>query len=169
MKNNQEEDKSLSFVKRWISAFNRILRLFENKQVSNNTEFVDKFLNDEKQNARTQEELDILAEKRSLLEELCEDVDVYYEKKAAAEKATDLNQWFDKEVNTFVNETIPDATDEDVIEVREQISSDMDKDILIRASILESEFKPETEELGREESESEEFSIYKSDKENGDE
>lgn len=140
MKKNQEEDKPLSFVKRWILAFKRILRLFDNKQISSNSEFVDKLLNDEKKNARTQEERDILLEKRSLLEELCDDVDSYYKKKASAEKAANLDDWFESEVHNFVQDTIPDATQEDVHETQEILSNSMDTDIEVRSSLLKNEF-----------------------------
>ena len=139
MKTNQE-DKSLSFVKRWVKAFNRILRLFGDKQIPNNAEFVDSLLREEEQNAKTQEDLDILAKKRNLLEELCDDVDTYYRKKAEAKQASDLNKWFDNEVRTFVYDTMLDATEEDVKEVEKEIEESMMNEINTRASLLEDEF-----------------------------
>lgn len=143
MKTNQDEDKSLSFVKRWIKAFYRILNVFGNREIPNNTAFIDTLLREEQTKAKNQEDIDILAEKRKLLEELCDDVDSYYEKKAAAEKAPNLENWFKDEISTFVQNTIPDATQEDVKEIEETLSKSMDTDIEVRAALLESEFSSE--------------------------
>lgn len=143
MKTKQEEDKSLSFVKRWIVSFNRIIRLCGNKKVSNNSEFVDAILHDEELKAKSKEELDTLAEKRNLLKELCEDVDSYYEKKVSARKAANIDDWFDGEIRNFVQETIPEATHEDVKETQELISKSMDDDIELSSRMLKSEFSTE--------------------------
>lgn len=143
MEEIDENDKTLSFVKRWIKAFNRIFQIFGKKEISSNEKFVDTILKEEIANVKTQEEIDNLAEKRKLLVELCDDVDTYYEKKALAEKATDLDDWFHKEVNTFTQDTIPDATQEDVEDVEKELSTSMDTDIKVRASLLESEFSSE--------------------------
>lgn len=140
MSKTQEDDKSLSFVKRWIKAFNRMLQLFGNKQIPGNTEFVDTLLRDEKLNAKTQEDIDLLEEKRRLLKEICDDVDSYYEKKASAGKAANLDDWFENEVRDFVRDTIPDATPDDVKETMDIISQSMDDDIEVRSDLLKSEF-----------------------------
>ena len=78
---DKENDKSFSFVSRWIKAFSRMFKLFGKKEINNNEEFVDAILKDEQSEASTKEELETVEEKRKLLEELCEDVDTYYEKK----------------------------------------------------------------------------------------
>lgn len=143
MEEIDENDKTLSFVKRWIKAFNRIFQIFGKKEISSNEKFVDTILKEEKAKVKTQEEIDNLAEKRKLLVELCDDVDTYYEKKALAEKATDLDDWFHKEVNTFTYDTIPDATQKDVEDVEKELSTSMDTDIKVHASLLESEFSSE--------------------------
>lgn len=140
MNNNQEEDRSLSFVKRWITAFNRIIRLFGNKTISRNSEFVDTILHEEELKAKSQEELDMLSEKRELLKELCEDVDSYYEKRASARKAANLDDWFDGEIRNFVQDAIPEATEEDVKEIQELLSKSMDADIEVSSRLLKSEF-----------------------------
>ena len=143
MEEIDENDKTLSFVKRWIKAFNRIFQIFGKKEITSNEKFVDTILEEEIANVKTQEEIDNLAEKRKLLVELCDDVDTYYEKKALAEKATDLDKWFHEEVNTFTYDTIPDATQEDVEDVEKELSTSMDTDIKVHASLLESEFSSE--------------------------
>lgn len=147
MTENNEDDKALSFVKRWIQAFRRIIKTFGKKEIVDNSEFVDKILENETANATTQEEIDIINEKRQLLAELCDDVDAYYEKKAAADKTSNLEDWFKEEVRTFVHATIPDATQEDVKEAEEMLSKSMDDDISVRASLLESEFSSENPEV----------------------
>lgn len=137
---DQEEDKSLSFVKRWVRAFNRMLKMFGKRDAGSNSEFVNTLLGEEAAKAKTPEEREMLDEKRSLLNELCDDVDSYYRKKAEAEKASDLNEWFDDEVKTFVRDTMPDATEEDLKEVEKEIEESMIDEINTRASLLEDEF-----------------------------
>ncbi len=145
MNNNQEEDKSLSFVKRWITAFNRIIRLFRNKTISSNSEFVDTILHEDELKAKSQEELDMLSEKRELLKELCEDVDSYYEKRASAMKAANLDDWFDGEIRNFVQDAIPEATEEDVKETQELLYRSMDADIEVSTRLLKSEFSTDND------------------------
>lgn len=140
MQNNQENDKTLSFVCRWIKAFNRIFKIFGKREISNNTEFVEAILKDEQAKTSTHGDLETIEEKRKLLEELCEDVDTYYEKKAAADKAPDLDDWFKNEVKTFVQDTIPNANQEDIKEIEDSVSTSMEKEIEMRATMLESEF-----------------------------
>lgn len=140
MQINQENDKPLSFVNRWIKAFNRIFKIFGKREISNNAEFVDAILKDEQAKATTHEELETIEEKRKLIEELCEDVDTYYEKKAAADNVADLDEWFKDEVKTFVQDTIPNANQEDIKEIEDSVSVSMEKEIEMRAKMLESEF-----------------------------
>lgn len=143
MKKDQGDYNTLSFVKRWIKSFNRIFQLFGKRGISNNAEFVDAILANEQIMANTQEELETLAEKRTLLEELCEEVDIYYEKKSESDMADNLDEWFDDQVKMFVYDTIPDADQEDVKEIEKSILKSMDKEIEIRAALLESEFSNE--------------------------
>lgn len=143
MKKDQGDYKTLSFVKRWIKSFNRIFQLFGKRGISNNAEFVDAILANEQIMANTQEKLETLAEKRTLLEELCEEVDIYYEKKSESDRADNLDEWFDDQVKMFVYDTIPDADQEDVKEIEKSILKSMDKEIEIRAALLESEFSNE--------------------------
>ena len=146
---DKENDKSFSFVSRWIKAFNRMFKLFGKKEINNNEEFVDAILKDEQSEASTKEELETVEEKRKLLEELCEDVDTYYEKKTVADKAEDLDEWFKNEVKTFVHDTIPDANQEDVKEIEDIVSNSMEKEIEMRAKMLESEFMDDESDYKR--------------------
>lgn len=143
MKDRQEDDKTLSFVRRWIKAFNRIFKIFGTQNIRSNAELVGAILAEEQLTAKTSEEIETLAEKRKLLEELCEDVDKYYEKKAVADKATNLDDWFDDQVKTFAYDVIPDANQEDVKEIEDSISKSIDDEIEARATLLESEFSSE--------------------------
>ncbi len=147
MSDNKKDDEALSFVKRWIKAFTRIFDKFGKKKISSNSEFVDAVLKDEVENAKSQEELAMIEEKRQLLVELCDDVDTYYKKKASADQAEDLDEWFEGEVRDFVKETIPDADEEDVEETKQMIAESMDKEIALRTSLLEGEFKDNESEL----------------------
>lgn len=137
---DKENDKSFSFVSRWIKAFNRMFKLFGKRDIDNNAEFVDAILKDEQSEASTKEELAMIDEKRKLMEELCEDVDIYYEKKASAEMAADLDEWFKSEVTTFVQDTIPDVNQDDIKEIEDAVSDSMAEEIVMRAKMLESEF-----------------------------
>lgn len=137
---DKESDKAFSFISRWIKAFNRMFKLFGKRDIDNNAEFVDAILKDEQSEASTKLELETIEEKRKLLKELCEDVDIYYEKKESAEKAVNLDEWFKSEVTTFVQDTIPDANQDDIKEIEDIVSDSMEKEIEMRAKMLESEF-----------------------------
>lgn len=135
-----DENETLSFVKRWIKAFNRMIKTLGNQEITNNSQLADSLLQEEMYGPKTEEEVNLLEEKRQLLIELFDDVDKYYEKKVDADKASDLEEWFKGKVNTFVHDTIPDATENDVKEVEETISKSMDAETEMRTSLLESEF-----------------------------
>lgn len=144
MEEKREENKALSFIRRWIKEFNRILGIVGNKVSAGNEEFVDEILSEEMQLADTLEKKEKLEEKRRLMIEMCEDVDTYHAKVESAEKSRDLEEWFNGEVSSLVHETIPDADNNDVEELADYISGSFDDDIKIHTSLIEDEFKSDT-------------------------
>lgn len=112
------EERTLSFVKRFVTAFTKIVGLFGAKSPKSNEEFVDGVMRTQDNSNLTPEELE---SKRQIMLELCDETDLYHEKNEEALKAAkegELEEWYDKQVKDVVKDTIPDADDADVIEVK---------------------------------------------------
>lgn len=122
------EERTLSFVKRFVTAFTKIVGLFGTKKPNSNEEFVDKILDTQDNSNLTPSELE---SKRQIMLELCNETDLYHEKfeealKAAKEEGG-LDEWYDKQVEDFVKDTIPDADDADVKDVKEALDASDDR------------------------------------------
>lgn len=121
------EERTLSFVKRFVTAFTKIVGLFGAKSPKSNEEFVDMILDTQDNSNLTPSGLE---SKRQVMLELCNETDLYHEKFEAALKAAkegELEEWYDKQVEDFVKDTIPDADDADVKEVKEALDASDDR------------------------------------------
>jgi hypothetical protein len=144
---NLEQNPSLSFLERWVSAFTRILKKIGFSGRTDNERFANSILSDEIEAASTQEAIKMVEEKKKIIIDMCEDVDSYYAAKEEASKSRDLESWFKKKVSDFTQETIPDADKSDVDDVEKLVSDSMDHDIKFKTKLLEDEFTSDSEEM----------------------
>lgn len=144
---NLEQNPSLSFLERWVSAFTRILKKIGFSGRTDNEKFANSILSDEIEAASTKEAIKMVEEKKKIIIDMCEDVDSYYAAKEEASKSRDLESWFKKKVSDFTHETIPDADKSDVDDVEKLVSDSMDHDIKFKTKLLEDEFTSDSEEI----------------------
>jgi hypothetical protein len=142
---NLEQNPSLSFLERWVSAFTRILKKIGFSGRTDNEKFANSILSDEIEAASTQEAIKMVEEKKKMLIDMCDDVDSFYAAKEEASKSRDLESWFKKKVSDFTHETIPNADKSDFDEVEKLVSDSMDHDIALKTKLLEEELASDSE------------------------
>ena len=139
-----KENPTLGLVKRWVKAFNFIFKTLRGKPRVSNAELVDSILAGEPAPS-TPAQKSLAEQKRKLFMELCEDVDTFHRKKAEAERADNLDQWFSGQVRDFATSTIPDADEEDIKDVEKMVDEAFDDDIRIHSDGLRDEFEDDNE------------------------
>lgn len=79
-------------------------------------------------------------EEREALQEMCNDVDTYYRKRRELrESGLSNGKWLERETEQMVKEVYPEATDDDIREVKRAVAEGMDKNIEAIADELDRE------------------------------
>lgn len=81
-------------------------------------------------------------EEREALQEMCDDVELYYRKRRELrESGLSNNEWLERETEQMVKEVCPDADKNDIDEVKKAVDEGMDKRIEIVADELDREME----------------------------
>lgn len=87
-------------------------------------------------------------EETQLIEQMCQDVDTYYEKRAdfRSSKKTP-GEWLEQEIENTVTELCPEADAYDIKEVKQSVSKAIDSEIEVTMKCINEEIAPVGKEL----------------------
>jgi len=89
-------------------------------------------------------------EEAEIIKEMCANVDLYYQKRDEFRKSgLKPGKWLEKEVENTVKDVYPEADEEDLDEVKTEVSKTLENEIKALTDLVEEEMTPVTEEIDK--------------------